>query len=175
MTTRCKKTILLFALASSALLSGCTPSEETDTESILQTALTNFTQNRSLTEQYVRDVKARLDPSDPAYVQAMESYQDARDTYNRFLDVVENGQKRPSSRSLRTASPLAVENSAADFIADATRAIKPGEIRHRGEFQRAVIVPEQLQSTFSKLPKQIRSRLIDRFDDQIRWRSWSQL
>ena len=156
-------------------LTGCTPNEENDTASVLQTALTDFTQNRSLTEQYVRDLKSRLDPSEPAYIQAMESYQDARDTYNRYLDSVETGQKHASSRSMRSASPLAVENSAADFVADATRAMRPNEVRHRGDFQRSVVVPEQLQSTLGKLPKSIRNRLVDKFDEQVRWRSWSQI
>lgn len=156
-------------------LTGCTPAEESNAESILQSALTDFTQNRSLTEQYVRDVKARTDPSDPAYLQAMESYQDARDAYNRYLDVVENGQKATHSRSLRQASPTTVENAAADFIADATRAMKPTEVRSRGEFQRAVVVPDELQPVVAKLPRSIRNRLVDRYDSQIRWRSWNQL
>ena len=156
-------------------LTGCTPTEETETVSALQTGLTDLTQNRSLTEQFVRDVKATTDPSDPTYVQVMESYQDARDVYNRYLDSVESGRKESSDRSLRTVSPRSVQNATADFLADATRALKPSINTRRVAFQRAVVVPENLQSTLATLPKKARGKLIDQFDDQVRWRSWSQL
>lgn len=171
------KKVLLFAslLFTFAFTTGCSPSQESEMATVLQGALTNFTQNRSLTEQFVRDVKSRLDPADPAYIQAMESYQEARETYNRYLDGLETGQRKVASRSLRSASPIAVENAAADFISDASRAMRPSEVRHRGDFQRAVVVPEQLQSIFSRLPRKTREEMIDQFDGQIRWRSWSQL
>ena len=91
----CRRNLLALALALLMLptITGCTPTEESETISGLQTALSDLTQNRSLTEQFVRDVKASVDPGDPAYVQAMESYQDARDSYNRYLDNVESGRK----------------------------------------------------------------------------------
>jgi hypothetical protein len=157
------------------ILTGCTPTQETDTATLLQSALSDFTQNRSLAEQCVRDVKSRLDPSDPGYQQVMESYQDARESYNQYLDAVESGQKHQSSRSLRQTSPSAVEGTASDFIADVSRALRPTEVRSRGEFARSVVVPDNLQSAVSKLPKSVRNRLVDKFDGQIRWRSWNQL
>lgn len=169
-------TLLCFASLTSTLLTGCTPTQISDTQSVLQTALADFTQNRSLTEQYVRDVKARVDPSDPAYVQAMESYQDARDSFNRYLDVLESGKSGGQSRSLsRTLSSVSVEGAAEDFISDATRAMRPNDVRHRGEFRRSVVIPEDLQSAVAKVPKKIRNRMVDQFDDQVRWRSWGQL
>ncbi len=163
---------LLFGVT---MLLGCTPAEEAETVSTLQTALTDLTQNRSLTEQFVRDVKADRDPGDPAYVQAMESYQDARDVYNRFLDSVESGPSRATDRSLRHTSPRDVQNATADFLADATRALKPTLNTRRVSFQRAVVVPDNLQAALAKLPKKSREKLIDQFDDQVRWRSWSQM
>jgi outer membrane murein-binding lipoprotein Lpp len=174
-----KRTVRILVIAAAVtptvLLNGCTPTEETETVTALQTALTDLTQNRSLTEQFVRDVKSSADPSDPAYVQAMESYQDARDAYNRYLDAIESGRKVDGERSLRGASPLGVQNAAADFLADATRALRPSINTRRVAFQRAVVVPENLQGTLSKLPKKARSRVVDQFDEQVRWRSWSQL
>jgi hypothetical protein len=156
-------------------LTGCNPTEESDTISDLQTALSDLTQNRSLTEQFVRDIKSSLDPGDPAYVQAMESYQDARDVYNRYLDSVESGRKQNDERSLRGASPRDVQNATADFLADATRALKPSVNTRKIAFQRAVVIPENLPSNFTSLPKKVRNRIIDNVDDQVRWRSWSQM
>ena len=167
--------VLALALITVPALTGCTPTEESETISGLQTALSDLTQNRSLTEQFVRDVKSSLDPGDPAYVQAMESYQDARDTYNRYLDTVESGQKRDSSRSLRGSSPRDVQNAAADFLADATRALKPTANTRKIAFQRAVIIPDNLSSNLASLPKKVRGRIVDNVDEQVRWRSWSQM
>jgi hypothetical protein len=105
----------------------------------------------------------------------MESYQDARDVYNRYLDAVESAPNAQASRSLRHATPLDVQNATADFLADATRALKPTLNTRHVAFQRAVVVPTNLQSTLGKLPKKTREKLTDQFDDQVRWRSWSQL
>ena len=154
-------------LASTLATVGCTATEEADTVTALQ--------NASLTEQFVRDVKANTDPGDPAYLQAMESYQDARDVYNRYLDGVENGSHSGEDRSLRHASRHDVENATADFLSDATRALKPSVNTRRIAFTRAVEVPDDLQTTLAKLPKKARESLINQFDDQVRWRSWSQM
>ena len=162
-------------LASTLATVGCTATEEADTVTALQNALSELTQNRSLTEQFVRDVKANTDPGDPAYLQAMESYQDARDVYNRYLDGVENGSHSGEDRSLRHASRHDVENATADFLSDATRALKPSVNTRRIAFTRAVEVPDDLQTTLAKLPKKARESLINQFDDQVRWRSWSQM
>lgn len=166
---------ITLAMSSTLLVCGCTGTQEAETVTALQNALTNLVQNRSLTEQFVRDVKSSTDPSDPAYVEAMESYQDARDLYNRYLDAVESGTPVEKDRSLRHASPRDVENVTADFLSEATRALKPSVDTRRVAFQRAVMLPENLQTTLSKLPKKAREHLINQFDDQVRWRSWSQM
>lgn len=173
--SRWRTHILLSLLTATFALCGCTPTQESETLTGLQTALTDFTQNRSLTEQFVRDIKSSTDPGDPAYLQAMESYQDARDVYNRYLDALESGKREGTSRSLRSATPLAVQNATADFLADATRALKPSLTTRRVAFQRAIVLPENLPTTLARMPKKARNELIDQFDDQIRWRSWGQL
>lgn len=155
---------------------GCTSQEETETVATLQTALSDLTQNRALTEQFVRDVKASVSPTDPNYQQAMDSYEDARDAYNRYLDTVESGQKSQTSRSLRSSEALGNARSAtAEFLADATAALKPSVNTRRVPFQRAVSIPDNLQHTLRKLPKHAREVLVDQFDSQVRWRSWGQL
>jgi hypothetical protein len=165
--------LLGFSLIFSLL--GCTSAEKADVVSALQTALSDLTQNRALTEQYVRDCKADISPNDPNYVPVMEAYQDARDIYNRYLDLVESGTKSDDQRSLRSSSSRDVENAAADFLAVATRSLRPGVDTRGIPFQRAVMLPEHLQETLAKLPKKARQKLTNNFDSQVRWRSWSQL
>ena len=175
-TSRFRSAALAVALSClCAGLSGCTSEEETNTITTLQAALNNLVQNRSLTEQFVRDIKANADPSDPGYVQAMDSYQDARDSYDHYLDSVENGRQSVPTRSLRRSSPTDVQNATADFLADATSVLKPTVNTRRIPFQRAVVIPDNLQATLNKLPKKAREKLIDEFDQQVRWRSWGQL
>lgn len=175
---RSKLSRIIFAVATSTLLAnglGCTSAEESEIVTSLQSALSSLQQNKSLAEQFVRDVKSGVTPSDPAYAEVMESYQNARTTYDRYLDSVEEPEKTLPVRSLRRASSIDVQNAAADFLADATSALKPSLNTRRIPFQRAVIVPDNLGETLHKLPKKSRSKLIDHFDEQLRWRSWSQL
>ena len=67
------KAVTLSALLSFIPLLGCTPAEETEAITGLQTALTDLSANRSLTEQFVRALKTDGNPEDPAYAHAMDS------------------------------------------------------------------------------------------------------
>ena len=98
----------------------------TESVAALQAALSSLQANRALTEQFVRDVKAGIDPSDPAYAETMESYQTARELYDRYLDGIEDGEKASHSRSLRHVTPVDVQNAAADFLADADNGLEAG-------------------------------------------------
>ena len=164
---------LLISILSVTLL-GCTPQEQADAQVFLQQTLSNLVQNRALTEQFVRDVKTNVDPSNPGYLETMQSYQEARETYNRYLDEAESGDKVPHTRQLRGRTAVDVQNRTADFIADATAVLKPGLNTRKIPFQRAVIVPDNLAASIRKLPKHARERLIDDLDPQVRWRSWSE-
>lgn len=156
-------------------MTGCTATEEAEVLSDLQTAYTTLDQNRSLAEQFVRDVKSDLDPSDPAYQQVMQSYEQAKEAYNSYLDGVEGGDPN-GSRSLRShSSPRELKDTAADFLADATSALKPSVNTRRIPFQRAITIPDNLSRALKALPKKTRATVIDQFDDQVRWRSWSQM
>jgi hypothetical protein len=156
-------------------LSGCTTAQEAEVVTGLQNALSDLQQNRALTEQYVRDIKATVSPSDPDYEEVMDSYQDARESYDHYLDSVESDPKTPPSRSLRRSGPVDVQNATADFLADATSLLKPEIKTRRIPFQRAIVIPDNLQATLQKVPKKARNKIIDTFDDQVRWRAWSQL
>lgn len=165
----------LFASFSILPLCGCTPAEEAQAITDAQTALTDLTADRTLTEQFVRDLKSNCNAKDSACDQAMDSYEEARDTYNRYLDDVENGVHEDGSRSLHHSSPRDVENAAADFLADATHALTPNVNTRKLNFQRAVIIPSNLDHSLSKLPKRARKNITEQFDDQVRWRSWGEL
>ena len=158
---------------------GCpkaTAAEKQDVLSLLQDSLADLAANRSLSEQCVRDIKSGLDPSDPAYQQAEESYDDARDAYNRFLDLAEETPSESQTRSLRSSN--IVENArqaTATFLADATTALKPGAATRRIPFNRAVTIPDNLPQTLGKVSPHTRDELLDRFDREVRWSSWSAL
>lgn len=157
------------------LITGCPASDESAAVTVLQSALSDLTQNRSLVEQFVRDVKASVPPTDPNYQQALDSYEDARDAYNHYLDTVENPSGEPSSRSVQSVKAItAARNTTAEFLADATTALKPSVSTRRLQFQRAVVIPNDLQQSLGKLPKSAREALINQLDDQVRWRSWGQ-
>lgn len=171
-----KAALGLGILATTTMVTGCTSKEVNDTLASVETALSDLTQNRALAEQFVRDLKSGLAPSDPNYEDARNSYEDARDAYNRFLDTAEDVEKPTSARSLKSSdAELDARNATAEFLADATAALKPDAKTRHIPFARAVAIPENIGQSLRKLPKRERERLISRFDRQVRWRSWGQL
>ena len=158
-----------------SFLLGCPAGEETEIVSTLQSALSALTQNRALTEQFVRDVKANIPPGDPTYVQTMEAYQDAREANNRYLDAAESGVVPSGERSLHSSSPREVVAATSDFLERATNSLRPSLNTRDIPYQRAIIVPDNLQTIIAKLPKKARITLTDNVDPQIRWRTWSQI
>jgi len=175
----CMTSYIIPAIAALIFLgpTGC-PSSQEDAQviSLLQTGLSDLQEDRGLVEQFVRDVKTNIDPSDPAYQQAEESYDNARDAYNRFLDSIESEGARSKSRSLRSSdAALNARDAAAEFVADATAALKPSISTRRIQFRRAVVIPDNFERTLQLLPGRDREVLVDRFDRQVRWSSWGQL
>jgi hypothetical protein len=156
-------------------ITGCTPEEEQKTVAALQSGLSSLVQNRTLAEQFVRDVKASVGPNEPGYQQAMESYNEARDSYNHFLDVAESAAKEGHISSRQAQLAVDAQDSTADFFQDATRALKPALSTRGVDFRRAVIIPEDLQRSLGKLPKRDRQSLVDQVDKQVRWRSWDEV
>lgn len=168
--------VVAFAGISISFMSGCNAKDEAATIAIMQNALSDLTQNRSLVEQFVRDVKSSVPPSDQNYQQALNSYDDARDAYNHYLDTIENPSGKNSSRSLRSVeAEEAARSASAEFLADATTALKPTVATRHIEFQRAIVLPDDLQHALKTLPKNQRDYLTDRFDSEVRWKPWGQL
>ena len=155
-------------------LSGCTDAE-LKAAGEYTVGIGELLQNRSVTEQCVRDLKSKLTPSDPDYAQVMADYEKARSAYDRYLDDVESGQKPSRTRSLRGASARDVQNLTADFYSDVTAVLKPSpETRHL-HYQRAVVIPEDLSKTMRKLSNRDRDKLVDDMDQQVRWAPWGEL
>lgn len=162
-------------LALCVSIAGCTPQQKVDAVAALQSALSSLVANRTLAEQFVRDVKTSVSPDDPAYQQAMESYEEARDSYNHFLDSVEYGAAKGQSVRSEMQLGMDAQDSAAGFLNDATRALKPSMNTRSINFRRAVKIPDHLASELHRLPRRERGALVRGFDDQVRWRSWGQM
>ena len=175
-----KRKVVSAVVATASILlfcgfSGCTPTEETDTLAALQSGLSTLVANRTLSEQFVRDVKTTVAPTDPAYQQAMDSYEEARDSYNHFLDTVEDGAVKGKDTRQEMELGLDAENSTAGFLQDATRALRPSMNTRGIDFRRAIHIPGNLAPDLQRLPKRQRSALVQQFDNQVRWRSWGQM
>jgi hypothetical protein len=154
-----------------SLLIGCSPAETAAFDSALEALVSN----KSLAEQFVRDIKADKEPTDPVYGQLMDRYEDSKDSYNHFLDSAENGA-RTNGRSPSLGEALeSARSSSTEFLVQATRSLRP-DVNTRGiAFEKAIRVPEDLSQSLHKLPGKYRNRIIDQLDKQVRWRSWHQL
>ena len=162
-------------LALCVVATGCPASEENASVAALQAGLASLVANRSLAEEFVRNVKTSVSPNDPTYQQAMESYEEARDSYNRFLDSVEYGAVESQTPRNELQLEMDAQDSTAGFLQDATRALKPSMNTRAINFRRAVQIPDHLAANLHKLPKHDRGALIRNLDDQVRWRSWGEM
>jgi hypothetical protein len=134
--------------------------------------LNALVQNKTLAEQFVRDVKSSIQPAD--YEQIMQAYDEARAAYNRVLDLAELAARGKDISKLDQAAEEA-RDSAADFFATATRSLRPTMDTRQIPFKRGITIPDNLSKNLRCLPKSDRTHYIDQFDNQVRWRSWNQL
>jgi len=162
-------------MAAFMFIDACTPAETSDTLNALDAALSTLVQNRSLAEQFVRDVKTNVDATDPTYPQVMEDYEAARDAYNHCLDLVELAAKTNDSHPAIARAVEESQNATGDFLTRATRSLRPSVDTRGIAFRRAVVIPEDLPQNLNRLSKRYRTQMIRQFDDQVRWRSWRQL
>lgn len=162
----------VFTLALSMITASCQPSEAT---TALDSALKDLIQNKNLAEQFVRDIKTTVDPSEPSYAQVMQDYEAARSGYQDFLNSVKlaavTNQSHADSRQLGDDA----RTEAAEFFMNATKLLRPTMETRAIPFQRAIVLPENLTQLLQRLPKRRRSELIQQFENQIRWQSWRAL
>lgn len=171
-----RQALSLLLLTSSALLiAGCTPREEDATVAALETAYNTLSQNRTLAEQFVRDIKESVPPTDPSYQQARESYDDAVGAYNRYLDQVELAGEQKRDLASAEAVVSDAQSSVTDFLASATKTLQPGASTSRSLLRKAAPLPPQLGRTLATVPHRQRQALVDKLDGQVRWRSWGDL
>jgi hypothetical protein len=140
----------------------------------ISSTLDKLLDNKSLSEQFVRDIKATIDSSDPLYQHLMTEYEDSRDAYNRVLDSVETAALVNHPSASEDVEEEAVQRSA-DFFADATRSLRPEIDARRIAFDKVISLPRGLSSSLSKIPNRNRATLLTQMDKQVRWRSWSKL
>jgi ABC-type transporter Mla subunit MlaD len=176
MKTRLRLAASLLMIGSSAIiLTGCTPSEEDATVASLETAYNTLSQNRSLAEQFVRDIKESVPPTDPTYLQTRESYEDAVGAYNRYLDQVELAGGKTRDLASADAVVSDAQSGVTDFLANATKTLQPGASTSRSLLRRAAPLPPELGRTLATVPRRQRRALVDKLDGQVRWRSWGEL
>lgn len=162
----------IVVLLSFTIITACDSAEAI---SALSSAAHELAANRSLAEQYVRDIKASVDTNDPAYGEMMESYQQARNTYNHFLDLIKLAakQEKPSKESLKMTAEEA-RSSAVEFVAGATRSLAPTLATRNVRFEKAIVIPQSLPECLYRIPKKYREEAINQLDE-VRWRAWGQL
>jgi hypothetical protein len=156
-------------------MSGCTPLEEEQTLTDVQAALSQLTQNRAMAEQFGRDIKTNVSPSTTTYADLMESYEEARDSYNHFLNAVESDGMGRASQDVVTPSMTDAQNATYDFIEAASKTLNPGGDVRGVSIRRAIKMPVNLPAQLQRIPKAERRRLVKQFGEQVQWRSWGQL
>lgn len=155
---------------------GCSPSEN-HAASQAMSLLNTFIQNKTLAEQFVRDIKADVDPSEPVYSKLLESYDEAKSSYDRLLDELE----APGSHHGRSIRPRLdgakrkAEESMATFLDTAAHTLRPTVSFRSAELKTVAALPDDLAVVLESVPKAERARYAHDLDSAVRWRSWNEL
>lgn len=161
----------------------CTFNTSSCSPGTLQTAsqaiedLNTLVQNRTLAEQFVRDIKANVDPSEPVYSKLLESYDQARDSNSRFLDEIEapGSHRARAIRSRFDTAKQRAEESMAAFLDSATRTLRPTASMRSAELKRVAALPDNVATILQTVPKTQRAKYIRKFDSSVRWHTWNEL
>jgi hypothetical protein len=139
--------------------------------------LNTFVQNKTLAEQFVRDIKASVDPSEPVYARLLESYNTAKNANNRLLDEIEapgSSRARAIRFRLDTAKRNA-EQSLAAFLDSATRTLRPAVSLRNADLKRVTARPDNLVTAMQSVPKAEKAKYVHKFDSSVRWSAWNAL
>lgn len=153
--------------------SSCSP----ETLNTAMQDLNTLVQNKTLAEQFVRDIKASVDPSEPIYAKLLESYDQARGCNGRFLDEIE----APGSyriRGIRSSIDMAkrnAEESMLAFLDNAAHTLRPTVSMRSTELRRIVALPDNFPLVLRNIPQRTKAKYVHKFDSSVRWRSWSEL
>ena len=152
-------------------MTGCTPAQT----AALDAALDNLVRNKSLAEQFVRDVKTRTDPSDFTYQRLVQDYEAARASNDDYLNSVKLAALTNQPQTDLKQLSEDAQNAAAEFLASAVTTLRPTTDPKGIQFRRAMVFPNDLSRLLQTLPKNRRGQLIRQFENQVRWHSWRQL
>src|SRR5579884_3471621 len=161
----------------------CTLGTSSCSPGTLQTAsqamedLNTLMQSKTLAEQFVRDIKANVDPSEPVYSKLLELYDQARDSNSRFLEEIEapGSHRARAIRSRFDTAKRNAEQSMAAFLDSATRTLRPAVSMRSAELKKIAALPDNLVTILRTVPKAQRANYIHHFDSSVRWRSWNEL
>jgi hypothetical protein len=162
-------------VSTSLMMAGCTSSEESETLSALEAALASLNQNRTLIEQYGRDVQSRIDTSSETYTTLMQQYEEARDAYNQYLDSVEHDVVSKHHQADVSSTAHAAREASAEFMANATRALDSKAPLRGVVFREAISLPDGLARDLRRIPKADRQGMMDIYANQLKIRSWGRL
>ena len=172
---RVSSVLSLMVITFSPLLSfstGCTPAEEAAATSDVSTALAALEGNKTLSEQFVRDVQGAMAPTDPQYQSIMRAYEEAREDYNSYLSQIETAARMGQRPPLNNGAVDGVKDSATEFISAAAKGLDPTTSRTI-QFRKAIILPPTLVTGLRRLPRGVREAIADRVAADLHWKSWS--
>ena len=167
--------VSVMMVGTSLMMAGCTSTEESETLSALEAALASLSQNRTLIEQYGRDIQSRIDTSSDTYTTLMQQYEEARDAYNQYLESVEHEVVSKHHHADLSSSAHAAREASAEFMASATRALDSRAPLRRVAFREAISLPDGLVRDLRRIPKADRQGMIDIYANQLKIRSWGRL
>jgi hypothetical protein len=169
-------TLLNTSLAFSMLLLGsCSPAEIADVQAAEQAALNALSANKSLAEQFVKDVKRNVDKDDPQYESIQATYERARDEYNQYLSRLQATIKSGRSDHTSADSIEHLNHANTEFVSSAARGLDPSANNNRRlDYEKAIVIPS-LPPSARKLSRDARGLLADKIITDARWQPWSQL
>ncbi len=168
------KITTLTLLAACAMFMGCNPQQEAAFSSALS-ALSSLQQNKSLGEQFARDVKSEVAPDDGSYITLLETYEDARNTYNRFIDRLGAAVTANDSKADLSTEYEETQRKVAAFLRLASQTLDPSLDQRGVPFQRAIEIPKTLPKALHDLPARSRNEIVTHVAQSARWRSWRDL
>ena len=166
---------VMWLIGFSSVLTGCTSAEESEVLSALQAALASLNQNRTLIEQYGRDIQSRVDPSSETYADLMEGYVETRDAYNHYLESLARATMSKHPQSELKISADKARDATARFMAGATRTLDRNAPLRGVVFREAIELPDSVTRDLRRIPKREREEMVNHFTDQMKVRSWGKL
>jgi hypothetical protein len=130
---------------------------------------------KSLVEEYVRDVKKAFKPTDPEYKKAEADYNAAQTLHEGYLGAITMAVAidQPNVNIEKPAADA--QTAAATFIGNTTRSLLPNEDLRGLQIDRAIVLPDKLPKAILSIPVKDRKGAVANIQSQVRWRSWEEI